>query len=329
MCAGGGAPGSASAKSSFGPRDRGQDRSAASSQVPELAHTSPAHPARRLFAVWLAGPIGIIARFPGGWDIRRSAGRSDVEPGATAPMGGRLTADYVQRDHVGVAGMSVDPDVLGPAGSCQCLTRRTEIGGTCACPTPQVDALTEWLAPYQQHDGDLAVPGVDPGLGAAGPDAMRRHDAPPSSHEQPSPPGAARHESERRGQACRKRGRDRGAQHGPHGGQPGRCCKFVAPAPRRHEGVRAGYRPHRVLETSPGLTRAARAGRQRHPARLASGRDSSDTVIRPVPAQRSQARSSGPVPVPRQAGQLRRRSNRGSRYVLVNPACRVVICQPY
>src|SRR3984957_14167337 len=102
-------------------------------------------------------------------------------------MGGRLTADDVQRDHVGVVGMSVDLDVLSPAGSGQLVARGAEILGTCARPTPQVDALTERLVPGQHHDGDLAVPGVDPGLGTAGPDAMRRHDAPPASCEEPPP----------------------------------------------------------------------------------------------------------------------------------------------
>jgi hypothetical protein len=104
-------------------------------------------------------------------------------------LAGWQVPDHIERDELREPLVAGDADVARPARGDQQRQGAGEVGGAGPGAAPQEYSLAVGLAGGEQHDGDLAAPGVDPGLRAADPHSVWRDDAPCARDQ--VPPGRA------------------------------------------------------------------------------------------------------------------------------------------
>jgi Fe-S oxidoreductase len=155
---------------------------------------------------------------------------------------GRQVPDDLQHHHVRIARAGRHPDVAGPARRAQDIPGSFQVTAGDPGPAPQRDPFPERRRRRVHDDRQSAVPGLDPGVPAAGRDPVRRDDA-PGPPDQPPPrrrPGQCGRQHDQTGE--NDRDQPGCPEHVAAGqrdrGQPGRQPQLVAPAPDQAEDPR-------------------------------------------------------------------------------------------
>ena len=204
--------------------------------------------------------------------LARSITRAEIRPGSSdlserpvAPQsarGGRLLGVYIRpgRDRLARGRSSLQPpddlqhhdlrvarvghhaDVAGPARGAQDVPGRFQVTMGDPGPAPQRDPFPERRGRRVHDDRQPAVPGLDPGVLAAGPDPPRRDHA-PGPTDQPSArrrPGQAARQPDQPGRRDRDEpGRPERVAAGQHDrGQPGDQPQLVPPVPEEPDDPR-------------------------------------------------------------------------------------------